>query len=91
MTGKTPFEIVYGKAPKWRIEDYVTQSPDGDKSTSDIESVWEETKAMMEYYQEETGPPKESHEVGDLVYIYTGNFRTKRLIKKLDDKKTGPL
>lgn len=51
--------------------------------------TWDEVRATMEFHQT---ADKEipGYEVGDKVYLVTTNIKTKRPMKKLDDKKIGP-
>lgn len=55
-----------------------------------MQEVWDEVKASMEYHQKAENDLRQEFGVGDKVWLVTTNIRTKRPMKKLDNKKVGP-
>ena len=66
-----------------------SDSPEADRMEEHMRKIWDEVRATMEFHQTaDKEIPK--YKVGDKVYLVTTNIKTKRPMKKLDDKKIGP-
>jgi hypothetical protein len=56
----------------------------------EIEEIRQEARAAMEYNRTKEGEPVKEFEIGDKVWLVATNIKTKRPMKKLDNKKVGP-
>jgi hypothetical protein len=56
----------------------------------EIEEIRQEARAAMEYHCTREGEPLKEFEISDKVWLVTTNIKTKRPMKKRDDKKVGP-
>ncbi|QRW25134.1 Retrotransposable element Tf2 protein [Rhizoctonia solani] len=89
-TGKSAFETVYGMHPRWNIAPTTSNVPHAEDMTTQMELIWDEVKASMEFHKAKEIAPRQEYKVGDKVWLMTTNIQTKRPAKKLDNKKAGP-
>jgi hypothetical protein len=89
-TGKTAFETIYGRHPRWDLTEVDSKVPGASAMSKEMTEIWGEVKASMEFHRTKEYAPKKEFEKGDQVWLVTTNIRTKRPMKKLDDKKLGP-
>ena len=89
-TGKTAFETIYGRHPKWNISDLEIESPPAKAMSDTMQEIWDEVKASMEFHRSKEKEPQNQFKEGDKVWLVTTNIRTRRPMKKLDSKKAGP-
>src|SRR5881394_4664334 len=91
-TGKSAFEVVYGKNPRWSPLDHQTDDSDrvpaAEEMRSRMETIWDEIKASIRLHR---GLKKEieGFKEGDKVWLLLSNLKTNRPSKKLDTRKGG--
>lgn len=91
-TGKTPFEIIHGRHPR-----FMTTTPDSScLGTWEFPFIWEFVKDNLEDAQKKYKDYADRHrkdisfDVGSLVWLSTKHLSTKRPSKKLDARFVGP-
>ena len=89
-TRKTAFKTIYGRHPKWSISDLEIDSPPAKAMSDAMQEIWDEVKASMEFHRSKEKEPQNQFKEGDKVWLVTTNIRTRRPMKKLDNKKAGP-
>jgi hypothetical protein len=89
-TGKTAFETVYGRHPRWDLTEIDSKVLGANAMSKEMTEIWDEVKASMEFHRTKEYAPRKEFEKGDQVWLVTTNIRTKRPMKKLDNKKLGP-
>jgi hypothetical protein len=97
-TRKTPFEVDAGQHPRMGIEPQrATRVEATEKFVERMKNVREETQSALQQAREDMAHFHNIHrgkpttfEVGDKVWLDSRNIRTKRPMKKLDDRWFGP-
>ena len=100
-TRKTPFEVEYGRHPRLGIEpDIIVKNEAADQFTQRMKKVIEETRSALKQAADDMARHYNAHRAkdatrtvfakGDLVWLDARNLKSKRPMKKLDDKWYGP-
>lgn len=93
-TGKSPFQIVYGRDPTMTPSSIPSQSPEADEHTDALRKAQAEIESALrlskERMQDPQAPPFPTFEDGDKVWLSAKNVQTNRPTKKLDHKRLGP-
>ncbi|KAF8761559.1 hypothetical protein RHS01_00207 [Rhizoctonia solani] len=66
-TGKSAFETVYGMHPRWNIAPTTSNVPHAEDMTKQMELIWDEVKASMEFHKAKEKAPRQEYKVGDKV------------------------
>ncbi|KAB5587886.1 Retrotransposable element Tf2 [Ceratobasidium theobromae] len=89
MTGKTPFEIVFGKTMEWDVADKRTMNIRAEEWGKMISEAQAEAKAALKFNHQEEEVSRE-FVPGEKVLLLAENIKGERESKKLDDKRMGP-
>ncbi|QRW25151.1 Retrotransposable element Tf2 protein [Rhizoctonia solani] len=94
-TGKSPFEIVYGRSPVISPLLEPTGSPIADDRAKQLAETIQEVQASIKWAQErykqtDTGKLPPEFQPGDKVWLLASNITLQRPNEKLDHKQYGP-
>ncbi|KAB5587603.1 Retrotransposable element Tf2 [Ceratobasidium theobromae] len=94
-TGKSPFEIVYGRSPIISPSLEPTGTPAADDRAQELQDMIQEVKATLEWTRErykwsDNGAKLPEFKIGDKVWLLGMNIKSQRPNKKLDHKQYGP-
>ncbi|CCO34445.1 Retrotransposable element Tf2 155 kDa protein type 1 [Rhizoctonia solani AG-1 IB] len=94
-TGKSPFEIVYGRSPMISPALEPTGSPAADDRAKQLADTIQEVQASIKWAQErykqaDKGKQPPEFAPGDKVWLLASNITSQQPNKKLDHKQYGP-
>ncbi|QRV92840.1 Retrotransposable element Tf2 protein [Ceratobasidium sp. AG-Ba] len=94
-TGKSPFEIIYGRSPSISPSLEPTGNPIADDRARELHETIQEVSATLNWTQErykhaDGGKTPPEFVVGDKVWLLSLNITSQRPNKKLDHKRYGP-
>ncbi|KAF8748741.1 hypothetical protein RHS01_10575 [Rhizoctonia solani] len=92
-TGKTPFELVYGKNPVMNPSNVPSNVPEADQLADTLANEWKEAESALRMSKEKMTRDKGTipkYSIGELVWLDGKNVELRTNSNKLDPKRLGP-
>ncbi|QRW20747.1 Retrotransposable element Tf2 protein [Rhizoctonia solani] len=92
-TGKTPFELIYGRNPVMNPSTVPANVPEADLVANTLAQEWQEAEAALRMTKESMARPKgiiPEYSVGEKVWLDGKNVGLRTNSNKLDPKQLGP-
>ncbi|QRW24124.1 Retrotransposable element Tf2 protein [Rhizoctonia solani] len=92
-TGKTPFELVYGRNPVMKPSNVPSNVPEADQVADTLAKEWKEAKAALRMSKERMSREKGTipeYSIGKKVWLDGKNMELRTNSNKLDPKHLGP-
>ncbi|QRW23019.1 Retrotransposable element Tf2 protein [Rhizoctonia solani] len=92
-TGKTPFELVYGRNPVMNPSNVPSNVPEADQVANTLAQEWKEAKAALRMSKERMTREKgtiPTYSIGEKVWLDGKNVELRTNSNKLDPKRLGP-
>ncbi|QRW20479.1 Retrotransposable element Tf2 protein [Rhizoctonia solani] len=92
-TGKTPFELVYGKNPVMNPSNVPSNVPEADQLADTLANEWKEAKSALRMSKEKMIRDKGTtpkYSIGEMVWLDGKNVELRSNSNKLDPRRLGP-
>ncbi|KAF8753261.1 hypothetical protein RHS01_06869 [Rhizoctonia solani] len=92
-TGKTPFELIYGKNPVMNPSNVPSNVPEADQLADTLANEWKEAESALRMSKEKMTRDKGTipkYSVGEMVWLDGKNVELRTNSNKLDPKRLGP-
>ncbi|QRW24977.1 Retrotransposable element Tf2 protein [Rhizoctonia solani] len=92
-TGKTPFELVYGRNPIMNPSNVPSNVPEADQLVDNLANEWKEAEAALRMSKERMARDKGTtpeYSIGEKVWLDGKNVELRTNSNKLDPKRLGP-
>ncbi|QRW26337.1 Retrotransposable element Tf2 protein [Rhizoctonia solani] len=92
-TGKTPFELIYGRNPVMNPSNVPSNVPEADQVANTLAQEWKEAKAALRMSKERMTRERgtiPTYAIGEKVWLDGKNVELRTNSNKLDPKRLGP-